>query len=136
MRRLLLLPHGGWRPALCLDCAYVAAVLVDRKLRGGGCRVLWQDVEALGAQMQHTWLTFARTGTPPPAPPRSSAAEGGGCAGGGGGDVWRSYDEQTRPTMVFDGGSRSRLVSDPMAIERQSVDAAIGAARHGATLGL
>ena len=82
MRRLLLLPHGGWRPALCLDCAYVAAVLVDRKLRGGGCRVLWQDVEALGAQMQHTWLTFARTGTPPPAPPRSSVAGGGGCAGG------------------------------------------------------
>jgi carboxylesterase type B len=97
--------------------------------------VLWQDVEALGAQIQHTWLTFARTGIPPPALPWSSAAVGGGCAGGGG-DVWRSYDEQTRPTMVFGGGSRSRLVSDPMAIERKSVDAAIGAARRGATLGL
>ena len=72
-------------------------------------------VERLGAEMQQAWLTFARTGAT-----LSS---------------WRSYDKDTRATMVFDGGG-SRVMSDPMAAERLAVDAVIGEARRGAVLGL
>ena len=41
-----------------------------------------------------------------------------------------------RSTMVFGGGGWAHVVDDPMKVEREGVDAAIGEARQGATLGL
>ena len=87
------------------------------------------SVEQLGREMQQAWLTFARTGTPTTS------------------DTWPSYEEQTRPTMIFGAGVTSSgsvigqgggslVVLDPMRAEREAVDVAIGEARRGATLGL
>jgi len=60
------------------------------------------DVERLTLAMMHAWLAFARSGDP-----NHEALP-----------LWTQYDEERRPTMVFD--RESALEDDPLGAERRA----------------